>query len=108
MYAVEPNKYWNILPLLHMHAVMGCNQYFQGISSIEFNRHFRLACKRGVNAGRLMKDGVTVNTVYRLASNAFPVVQNHDVVVASPSETTPQLNKETEQAQLEVIKNKTY
>jgi len=54
--------------------------YIQGISSLDFNRHFRLACKRAVNAGRLMKEGQTVNSMYKLGSNAFS-----DCEPASPS-----------------------
>ncbi|CAK8672404.1 unnamed protein product [Clavelina lepadiformis] len=40
------------------------SKYFiQGISSTEFSRHLRLACKRGVHAGRLIKDGL----IYKIA-----------------------------------------
>nr|CAB3257896.1 histone acetyltransferase KAT6A [Phallusia mammillata] len=45
--------------------------YIEGISAIDFSRHLRLACKRLVNAGRLIKDGL----IFRLAPNALPMSQ---------------------------------
>lgn len=49
---------------------------FKGISTIDLRRHLRLACKRGVQAGRLRKDGLNYSLTEK---NGFDKQSKADV-----------------------------